>query len=94
MTHSVQLDESLWVHESSAILVDPDDPVFSKTQNKINSQRWVFGIIEEKSFGDLVLYFVDDRTASTLQPLIEAHIERGTTVHTDGWKAYDSIPWQ
>jgi transposase-like protein len=51
-------------------------------------------MIEEVVNGDSILYFVDDRKASTLAPLIAKHIEPGTDVHTDGWKAYQSIDWK
>jgi hypothetical protein len=53
----------------------------------------VYGMIEEDEPGNIVLYFVKDRTAETLQGIIEKHVERDTTVHTDGWPAYEKIYW-
>ncbi len=50
-------------------------------------------MIEEGFEGKLVLYFVDDRKTVTLAPLVLKHIAPGSIVHTDGWSAYESIPW-
>ena len=50
-------------------------------------------MIEERVDGDVVLYFVDDRKAATLEPLLQQHILPGSTVHTDGWGAYEAISW-
>ena len=34
------------------------------------------------------MQIVPNRTASTLLPIIQAHIAPGTTVHSDEWPAY------
>ena len=51
-------------------------------------------MIKEGDNNDAVLYFVRDRKTKTLEHLIGEHIQQGTEVHTDGWKAYAEIDWE
>ena len=34
---------------------------------------------------------VPDRTAATLLPIIQSHVANGTIIHSDKWRAYQSI---
>lgn len=44
--------------------------------------------------GELAKIFnVSDRTTKTLGDIIEQHCEEGSNIHSDGWKAYQSIDW-
>ncbi len=53
-------------------------------------QRWVFGGIERGSRA-CFLVEVPDRTAATLEPLIEEYILPGTRIISDGWASYTNI---
>ena len=39
----------------------------------------------------IILYPVDKRDEATLITLIERHVEKGTTIYTDGWRAYSTL---
>jgi transposase-like protein len=39
-------------------------------------------------FNTIILYPVENRSNATLIPLIERHIEKGSTIYSDGWTAY------
>ncbi len=56
------------------ILVDPDADMTAKLATKIQSQKWIFGMIEETEDGESVMYFLRNRKATTLEPLIREHI--------------------
>ena len=45
-----------------------------------------------KGFGRIRLQSVPDVTQESLIPFIEAVVEPGSTVHTDGWQAYWTVP--
>ena len=34
---------------------------------------------------------VDKRDATTLPPIIQAAVQRGSTIHSDEWRAYNNI---
>jgi transposase-like protein len=55
-----------------------------------NPRRWVFGgycVNQKKGF----LFPVLRRNAETLIPLIEAHVVRGSEIHTDKHRAYSTL---
>ncbi|CAH4034364.1 unnamed protein product [Pieris brassicae] len=54
--------------------------------------NWVIGMIEDKS-GDLRLEVCSDniQSAEVLVPLIQKHVEIGTTIHINFWKVYDCL---
>lgn len=49
----------------------------------------VFGLLNRD--GKVVAYQVPDVTADTLEPIIEATIEKGSVVNTDEWKSYNGL---
>lgn len=60
--------------------------------NVVSNQTWVFVIVDtsyKPSRGYATI--VEDRTASTLIPIIQNVCLPGTTIHTDQWRAYRSI---
>lgn len=64
---------------------------FSRKNNygtKINGP-WVLGIY--KSASEVRFILVDDRRRSTLIPIIEDHVEVGSTIVTDEWAAYNGL---
>ncbi|KAL0879263.1 hypothetical protein ABMA27_003043 [Loxostege sticticalis] len=76
-------------------IVQIDESKFGK--RKYNRARhieghWVLGMIEDGS-EDLRLEVCPDniRSAEVLEPLIKKHVEVGTTIHTDYWRAYDCL---
>ncbi|XP_055999056.1 uncharacterized protein LOC130047694 [Ostrea edulis] len=42
----------------------------------------------ERETNALIMYPVSDRTEDTLIPVIERHVEKGSTIYSDGWSAY------
>ncbi|XP_047518399.1 uncharacterized protein LOC125058366 isoform X1 [Pieris napi] len=76
-------------------IVQIDESKFGR--RKYNKGRrveghWVLGMIEDGS-EDLRLEVCPDnvRSAEVLVPLIKKHVEVGTTIHTDCWRAYDCL---
>jgi hypothetical protein len=75
--YSVQIDESLFGGKCK----------YHRGDHAIHQQSWVFGIIEESTNLN-VMWLVDDRTRSTLFPIIKEHITPGSTIKSDEWPAY------
>lgn len=74
-------------------IVEIDESKFGKRKyhrgHHIEGQ-WVFGGYE-RGTGRVFMVVVEDRKATTLVPLIERWIEKGTTIISDCWKAYDKL---
>lgn len=49
----------------------------------------VFGLLNRQ--GKVVAYQIPDVSADTLEPIIEATIQKGSEVHTDEWKSYNGL---
>lgn len=49
----------------------------------------VFGLL--KRGGTVFVTLVKNCTKEELLPLIRGHVQKGSTIHTNGWKAYDSL---
>jgi transposase len=49
----------------------------------------VFGLL--KRDGKVLVEIVENCSKSQLMPIIQGHILEGSTIHTDGWKAYDGL---
>ena len=75
--------------------IELDESVFGRKVkynrgNPRGQKIWIFGMIDRVA-NNLILYPVDKRDANTLIPLIERHVERGSTIYSDGWAAYNSL---
>jgi transposase-like protein len=46
---------------------------------------------EKKGLGRVRMQVIDDASAATLKPFIEANVEKGSTAHTDGWQGYANL---
>ena len=49
----------------------------------------VFGLL--KRDGKVLVEIVQNCSKAQLMPIIKRHILEGSTIHTDGWKAYDGL---
>ena len=49
----------------------------------------VFGLL--KRDGNVYVEIVDNCSKAQLMPIIQGKILQGSTIHTDGWKAYDGL---
>lgn len=49
----------------------------------------LFGMIEKD--GDVMTKVVPDVRRKTLQPIIEANVEKGSEIHSDEWRAYTDL---
>jgi len=49
----------------------------------------VFGLLKRE--GKVLVEIVENCSKSQLMPIIQGHILEGSTIHTDGWKAYDGL---
>lgn len=49
----------------------------------------VFGLLKRK--GSVFVSIVKNCTKAELMPIIRGNILEGSTIHTDGWKAYDGL---
>ena len=59
-----------------------------RTQQEV----WVFGMVDV-SYSPALGYMeiVNQRNAATLLPIIQSHVNPGTTVHSDQWVAYNNV---
>ena len=58
---------------------------------QLTQQGWVFGVVEDRPDGRLYIQMVRHKDAQTLQTIIKDHVADGTTIHTDGWPAYNGL---
>ncbi|KAL1250607.1 hypothetical protein QQF64_018403 [Cirrhinus molitorella] len=54
-------------------------------------KSWVFGMVEILPSRKPVLRLVDKRDKTTLLPIIEKHVKRGSIIHSDEWRAYSTL---
>ena len=45
---------------------------------------WIFGMVERETNTPLLIYPVSDRSEDTLLPIIQRHLEPGSTIYSDG----------
>lgn len=48
----------------------------------------------ERESNTVIVYPVADRTAATLIPLIQRHVESRTTIYSNGWTAYSDMGYK
>ncbi|KAL3105682.1 hypothetical protein niasHT_021565 [Heterodera trifolii] len=58
----------------------------------VTNDIWLFGGTERGHPERCFIVPVQRRNAATLLPLIEQHIEAGSIIHSDMWRAYGGIP--
>ena len=57
-------------------------------------QQWVFGLVQRKPDFKFLSFVVKDRQKVTLYPLINRHVEKGSTIISDGASVYRSLHWE
>lgn len=79
------------------VVVEIDESKFGKRKYNRGHRvegSWVFGGVELTPDWRFFAVIVPDRKASTLVPIIKAHIAPGSIIRSDFWKAYDVLPFQ
>ncbi|XP_048017584.1 uncharacterized protein LOC125249341 [Megalobrama amblycephala] len=57
-----------------------------------NRASWVFGMLGVKEeFRRPILKVVNQRSAQHLMPILQKHVRQGSTVVSDGWRAYNCL---
>ena len=77
LSGEVELDESLFGRKVK----------YHRGNPNLGTKIWIFGMVDRNT-NSIILYPVNDRSQNTLIPLIEWHIEKGSTIYSDGWSAY------
>ena len=76
-------------------VVELDESHFGKQKYHRGRQHnsvWVFGGVERGVKENCFFQVVERRDAETIIPIIRHHVLPGTTVVTDCWRAYSSLP--
>jgi len=71
----VEVDESLFAHT---------------TQHGVRQQVWVFGIFD-RGTQQCRMFVVPNRSAETLEELIQEHVAVGAVIYSDGWAGYNGL---
>ncbi|KAI6647775.1 hypothetical protein LOD99_8490 [Oopsacas minuta] len=75
-------------------IVEIDESNFGKRKyhrGRQLSEKWVFGG-SDRVTKEAFMVTVEDRSASTLIPIIEQYIKSGTIIQSDEWASYNLIP--
>ena len=96
----IQIDESLMrgrrkANKGRYLLGNVADPSPANTHRRTNygdreDGPWVFGMVQ-KGTRLVKLFYVEDRKASTLVPLLRKHVHQDSTIWSDEWKGYRGI---
>ena len=58
------------------------------------AEKWVFGIVDTSVRPALgYMEMVNSRDAATLLPIINQHVNHGSSIHSDQWRAYASLQY-
>jgi len=74
-------------------IVEIDESLFFKrkyNRGRFINAQWVFGMVERGST-KCALFPVENRSAATLIPLIQAHVLPGSIIMSDSWAAYNQL---
>ena len=77
LSGEIEIDESLFGRRVK----------YHRGNPNVGVKVWVFGMVERTS-NTIILYPVNDRSEATLIPLIERHVQPGSSIYSDGWSAY------
>ncbi|XP_045206192.2 uncharacterized protein LOC123558376 [Mercenaria mercenaria] len=80
LTGEVEIDESLFGRRVK----------FHRGNPNKGLKVWVFGMVERSS-NTIIVYPVENRSNAVLIPIIERHVEKGSTIYSDGWTAYCAL---
>ena len=76
-------------------IIEIDESLFGKKRKYHrgtgNQKYWVFGMIE-RGTKNCHLQLVEKRDRGSLIPIIKQHVEEGSTIYSDEWRAYWSLP--
>ncbi len=81
-----------WVEVDEAYLGGVEGGVFGRQADTKAIVAIAVEIKQPKGFGRIRLQRVDDVSKDSLIPFIDYAVEPGSTVHTDGWQAYWTVP--
>lgn len=79
-------------------IVEVDEAILRKRKYKKGRRKpqiWLLGAVERKEGGGqgrIWIRRIPNRKKDTLLPLLSSHIKPGTTIYTDEWRAYLSLP--
>ena len=66
---------------------------YNKGQGSCYRSRWLFGGVSRQSGRCFMRLCPENkRTKKALWPIVQAHVVPGTTLYTDGWRAYRRFP--
>ncbi len=81
-----------WVEVDEAYVGGVEGAVYGRQTATKSTVAIAVEIKQPKGFGRIRLQSVPDVSQDSLIPFIEAVVEPGSTVHTDGWQAYWTVP--
>jgi len=83
-----------WVEVDEAYVGGVEGAVYGRETATKSIVAIAVEIKNPKGFGRIRLQRVPDVSQESLIPFVEAAVEPGATVHTDGWQAYWTVPEQ